>query len=289
VIQWRDAASPRCIQSKRTLRMSLRDIHPYLITRDAAATIDTVLTSLADFPSVVVYDNGSTDDTIERCRRYPNVRVETGPFYGFGPTYNHAAGLADGDWVLSVHADEELSRGLVASLAALEPGDPNTVYTVDRHNLFLGRDVRRGGWGRDYPPRLYHRRVCRFNDAPVHENLILPAGVRTVRLAGPLWHQAVTDIDQFLKRISYYSELRRRREARIHPAPVILLRAFWAFFRSYGLQLGVLEGWRGMVIAWSNATGTFFRHMKRHADRELERERRDAVAAKDSAVSGANH
>jgi glycosyltransferase involved in cell wall biosynthesis len=253
--------------------MSLRDIHPVLITRNAAATIERALGSLGDFPSVVVYDNGSTDDTIALCRRFSNVRVETGEFFGFGPTYNHAAGLADGDWVLSVHADEQLSPELVRLMDALDLSDPMTAYTVDRRNLFLGRDVRRGGWGRDHPPRLYHREKFRFNDAPVHENLILPEGARLVHLRGRLWHDAVTDVDEFLRRISYYSELRRKRQGKVHPAPVILLRAFWAFFRSYILQLGILAGWRGMVIAWSNATGTFFRHMKRHADRAVARER----------------
>jgi hypothetical protein len=53
---------------------------------------------------------------------------------------------------------------------------------------------------------------------------------------------------------------------------VILLRAGWAFFRTYVLQLGALEGWRGMVIAMSNANGTFFRHMKRYVDARVARE-----------------
>lgn len=259
--------------------MSLRDICPVLITRDAAGTIETALTSLEDFPRVVIYDNGSTDDTIELCRRFPNTRVETGEFFGFGPTYNHAADLADSDWVLSVHADEKLSEELVASLAAAGLDDPLIAYTVDRHNLFLGKDVRRGGWGRDYPVRLYNRRSCRFNDAPVHENLLLPAGAKRVRLKGPLWHQAVTDVDQFLRRISYYSELRRSRKGKIYSPPVILLRAWWAFFRSYVLELGVLDGWRGMVIAVSNATGTFFRHIKRYADHATQREHASAPGA----------
>jgi hypothetical protein len=44
------------------------------------------------------------------------------------------------------------------------------------------------------------------------------------------------------------------------------LRAVWAFWRTYLLQLGILEGWRGLVIAWSNANGVFFKYMKAYAD-----------------------
>src|SRR5690242_16030440 len=70
--------------------MSTSDIYPVLITRDAAATIERTLESLAAFPEVVVYDNGSTDATIELCGRFPNVRVVTGEFFGYGKTKNHA-------------------------------------------------------------------------------------------------------------------------------------------------------------------------------------------------------
>ena len=99
--------------------MSVRDIYPVLITRDAAATIERTLESLAGFPEVVVYDNGSTDATIERCRRFANVRVETGDFFGYGKTKNHAVSLARGDWVLSIDADEYVGETLLAELENL--------------------------------------------------------------------------------------------------------------------------------------------------------------------------
>jgi hypothetical protein len=57
---------------------------------------------------------------------------------------------------------------------------------------------------------------------------------------------------------------------------VILVRAWWAFFRTYIVQLGVLEGWRGMVIAVSNANGSFYKHMKRYVDANLAKEQRQA-------------
>lgn len=246
--------------------MSLQSIHAVLITRDAGATIAKTLESLRDFGEVVVYDNGSTDDTLAVCARYANVNVTTGPFLGFGPSKNHAAGLADGDWILSIDADEYVGDELLAELEQLELGDGSVAYAVERHNLFMGTHVRRGGWGNDWLVRLYHRGRCRFDDARVHEKVVVPDGVRVARVSGALWHQAVTDIDQFLHKISFYSELRRSPTARGHSPFVTFLRAGWAFFRSYVLQLGFLEGWRGLIIANCAAQGTFFKHMKRYVD-----------------------
>jgi glycosyltransferase involved in cell wall biosynthesis len=246
--------------------MSLQDIHPVLITRDAAATIERTLESLSAFGEVVVYDNGSTDETLKLCARHANVKVATGPFLGFGPSKNHAASLANGDWILSIDADEYVGDDLLETLRRLDLGDGHIAYAVERHNLFMGKHVRRGGWGNDWLVRIYHRGYCRFDDARVHEKVSVPAGVRVARVSGALWHQAVTDIDQFLHKISFYSELRRGPAARRHSPLVTFLRAGWAFFRSYVLQLGFLEGWRGLVIANCAAQGTFFKHMKRYVD-----------------------
>jgi glycosyltransferase involved in cell wall biosynthesis len=237
-----------------------------LIVRDAEATLAECLASLAFCAEVVVYDNGSTDRTAEIARRFANVRLHSGEFTGFGPTKNRAAALATYDWILSIDADEAVTPELGGSLRAADLSDPAVVYSVWRHNYLLGRRVRHSGWGRDWLPRVYHRTRARLTDAAVHENLTFDPGVRVVPLAGPLRHAAVRDLGELLVKVNRYSELRRRTRPVVMPAPMILLRAIWAFFRTLVLQAGFLDGWRGLVIAWSNANGVFFKYMKPYAD-----------------------
>lgn len=247
--------------------MSIDQIYPVLITRNAVATIEQTLRSLAAFPEVIVYDNGSTDETIERCQRFPNVKVMTGGFFGYGPTKNHAVSLARGDWVLSIDADEYLSQALLEELSTIRLDDPSVVYAVERHNLFLGKDLRHGGLGNDWLVRLFNRSRCRFNDAAVHEKVVVHADCATTRLRGALWHQACTDLDQMLDKISRYSELNRRIGATARGPLHIWLGSCWSFFKSYILKRGFLEGWRGLAIAYGDAAGAFFKHMKRYADK----------------------
>jgi len=253
--------------------MALSDIRPVIITRDAARTIVATLTSLAEFPEVVVYDNGSEDATLDLVSNFTNVRLITGEFLGFGPTKNHAASLAAGDWILSIDADESVSPMLLASLDAIDLDNPKQTYSVHRHNLFMGRDIRWGGWGNDWLVRVYHRGYARLSDALVHEKVIVPPDVKPRRIEGALWHDNISDIDQLLQKISDYTELRRQEVGgKIYSPAWTLLRTVWAFLRSYVLKLGVLAGWRGLVIATSDAVGTFFKHMKRYSD---DRGRRD--------------
>lgn len=254
--------------------MSTQQICPVLITRDAATTIERTLTTLREFPEVIVYDNGSTDGTVELCKRFENAKVVVGEFFGFGRTKNHAVSLARGDWVLSIDADEYVSEELLTQLRALDLADPAVAYAIERHNLYMGKDIKRAGVGNNWLVRLFNRRRCRFSDALVHEKVVVPEGCTTVRLNGPLWHQVITDLDQVLQKISRYSELSRRDGGRTRSAANILLRTFWSFFKSYVLKRGFLEGWRGIVIAQSDATGTFFKHMKRYADKATATEKR---------------
>jgi glycosyltransferase involved in cell wall biosynthesis len=249
--------------------MSLSKIYPVLITRNAAGTIARTLESLSEFPEVTVFDNGSNDDTLAICARFPNVRVHTGEFRGFGPTKAHAVGLAGGDWVLSIDADEYLSRDLLESLRRLALGNDRVAYAIERHNLFMGRHIRYGGWGNDWLIRLFNRNQCQFNDAVVHEKVNVPDGVRIERIEGALWHQAVTDIDEFLVKISRYSTLEIQRGSKVLHPGLIMLRACWASFASYVLRGGFREGWRGLVLAYCFGIGCFFKHMKRYVHQRV--------------------
>jgi glycosyltransferase involved in cell wall biosynthesis len=249
---------------------SIEQLHPVVIARDAAGTIATTLASLRAFPEVVVYDNGSTDETVAICARFANVRVERGPFYGFGPTKNHAASLAAGPWILSIDADERVDAELLEQLGRLDLSETRRAYAVDRRNLLLGKHVRRAGWGNNWLVRVYHRGTCRFSDVRVHEKVVVPRGVSLFRLEGGLWHDAVCDIDQFLHKVSLYSELNRGASPKIRSIPHILAGAACAFIRSYVLRLGFLEGWRGLLIAHCDAEGTFFKHFKRYVDAQTQ-------------------
>ncbi|MEO1573674.1 MAG: hypothetical protein AAFU65_01800, partial [Pseudomonadota bacterium] len=119
----------------------------------------------------------------------------------------------------------------------------------------------------------FHRQHHRFTDAAVHEKVATHDQTRLVTLPGTVLHAAVRDLGQFLQKVDRYTEIRRQTQSRTYPAPIIVLKAAFAFFRSYVLELGILAGWRGLAIAWSNANGVFYKYMKILADHRVARER----------------
>ncbi|MEN0045213.1 MAG: glycosyltransferase, partial [Pseudomonadota bacterium] len=87
--------------------MSTVPVSAVIIAANAAETIGACLDSLSRLDEVVVYLNGSTDDTAAHCAQYGNGRVHVGPFLGFGPTKQAAVDLARNDRVFSIDTDEQ--------------------------------------------------------------------------------------------------------------------------------------------------------------------------------------
>src|SRR5690606_4923906 len=77
-----------------------------MLTRNSSRFVEKALAALAGFDEILVLDNGSTDDTMEIARRFPNVQLIEHEFIGFGPLKNLAADAARNDWILNVDSDE---------------------------------------------------------------------------------------------------------------------------------------------------------------------------------------
>lgn len=237
-----------------------------IITRNAGSTLRQTLDALQGIDNVVVFDNGSDDDTLHIAASYANVSLHQGDFIGFGPTKRYAVSLAEHDWILSLDADEAPSPLLMEAITSwVSSASIDDVGQILRENWMLGRPVRHSGWGNDRLIRLFNRKKHNFNAAMVHESIALDPNSNVQRLSGVIKHDAVIDLSQFLEKVNRYSTLRADSGAlKAYPVPVIFAKALFAFLRTYLLQRGCLDGWRGLVIAVSNSNGVFWKYMKRY-------------------------
>jgi glycosyltransferase involved in cell wall biosynthesis len=248
-----------------------------IICKNSAVTLQKSLESTQDFDEVVIYDNGSEDDTMVIASNFPNVSLHQGSFEGFGPTKNHAVSLARHDWVFSLDSDESITGELIDFLRSWKPESNHTAGFVLRKNFFMGRYVKHGGWGNDWLLRVFNRTTHQFDDALVHEKVLASKGTFEQKLSGAIDHNAVQDIGQFLVKVNRYTEISRRQKKKtFHPA-IILLRSLFAFIRSYFIRAGFIDGWRGLVIAWNEANGVFYKYMKRYVDIATEREKNQST------------
>jgi (heptosyl)LPS beta-1,4-glucosyltransferase len=227
--------------------------------RDEAGRIADFIASNDWVEEIIVADNGSGDDTADRASA-AGARVIDARGLTIAGARNAGADAARHDWILALDTDERVSSLLREELPRLLTAASATAYEVRRRNLYLGREQRRGSWGRDWIVRLY-RREHRFIDTPVHEKLEPVADIGT--LAGEIDHDPYRDLSHHMAKMDRYARWGAEqlwREGKRATAFDLAFRPAWRFLKAYLLGLSILDGKFGLVTAMLGAQTAFMKY-----------------------------
>ncbi len=243
----------------------MQSISVVIICKDEADVIGETLKSLQGLTdNIIIYDNGSTDSTIEIVKQF-NVQLHRGNWEGFGKTKTKAIALSKYDWVLNLDADEAIDDDLRQTLLAIELNNEKTVYEMRFKNFLGNKYLKHGEWGNDKHIRLFNRKVVHWNDAPVHEQLIMTEGTAIKRLKGYVLHKTMRDVEDYktktikyaiLSADKYFQERKKAGWFKLNIAPA------FTFFNYYILKLGFLDGHAGYICARMTAWYTFLKYKR---------------------------
>lgn len=254
-----------------------------LATRNEQKNIERCLASVKGIADeVIVVDEYSTDKTREIAERL-GAKVFLEPHYDiFHVTKEKALRRAQGDWVLQLDADEEVTPELSKQIKQVLTGDyvyrKNRLferhrelveardgkigkkvgeiagYFIPRRNIFLGRSLIHAGVYPDGVIRLVKNGKARFPQKSVHEQIELDGEVSW--LSGDLLHYDSPTFKRYLARANRYTDLKAAEFARgkISKSPFAfvyfsLFKPFFVFINLYFRHLGFLDGPRGFL--WS--------------------------------------
>ena len=237
-----------------------------IITKNEAANIRACLESVAWADEIIAVDSGSTDDTVSICKAMGARVYVHADWQGFGQQKNRALNYATKDWVLSIDADERVTPELREELIQAMNEEYASGYYLPRLSQFCGALIHHSGWYPDYVLRLFKRDAGRFSDNLVHESVLLTG--RTAKLKSPLSHYSYLTIDDVERKVEHYSTAAAQQMFQSGKQSNWLdaiLRAGWAFVRTYILRLGVLDGSAGWNIARMNARTTYLKYRKLEA------------------------
>ena len=235
-----------------------------LITKNEEANLKDCLESVSFADEIIVVDSQSSDKTQEIARSFGAKLEITSDWPGFGPQKNRALNLATQDWVLSIDADErvtpELKQEILTAIASPNAAD---CYAIPRSSWYCGRFMKHSGWYPDYVDRLFKRGSAKFSDHLVHERL-LPTG-SSGKLKNHFLHYSYRDFSQVLKKVDVYSSAAAQqafKQGKKGGLGEALIHGFWAFFRTYVLRRGFLDGKHGLALAISNAATSYYKYLK---------------------------
>jgi glycosyltransferase involved in cell wall biosynthesis len=219
-------------------------------------------TGLTD--DILIYDNGSNDGTQEIVK-LSNARLCEGVWEGFGKTKNKANALAKYDWILSFDADEAIDAELKKNLLELELTDELKLYEFRFKNFLGTKWLRFGEWGNDKHIRLFNRKQVKWNDADVHESLLVPAEAKEIILPGYVLHKTAASVDEYRSKMKKYAALNAEKYFKLGKKASIFriyLSPVFSFIFNFFFKLGFLDGTTGFSCAKVNAEYTFKKYKK---------------------------
>lgn len=233
-----------------------------IITKNEASRIEHCLRSIEWVDEIIVFDSGSSDQTVEICKRYtPHVYITDWP--GFGIQKNRAIEKASGDWILSLDADEQISDALHKEITETIQQSALNGFDIPRLSYYCGQPMHHSGWWPDYVPRLFRSGKGAFDNTIIHERLRIEGN--TGKLSNPIIHYSFPDMESVLNKVNQYSSLNAEKlHAQGQQSSLLkaIGKGIWAFIRTYIIQRGFLDRERGFMLAVSNAEGTYYKYIK---------------------------
>lgn len=234
-----------------------------IVAKNEAHNIVECVQSCSFADEILVLDSGSTDGTVELARTAGAKVIET-DWPGYGPQQQRGIALATQEWVLSLDADERISPELRNEVlqAVMHPRADG--YRLPRLSTFCGTFIHHSGWRPDYTLRLVRRELAGFTDHFLHANMTVHG--RKADLKHPIIHYSYRDLRDVLDKLDRYSTGNAKdMMTRGMPSAGLgqaLAHGFWAFFRTYVIRAGFLDGATGLMLAIYNCECTYYKYLK---------------------------
>ena len=230
---------------------------------DDEGTLARCLESIAFADEVIVVVDAKSRDQTEKIATELATRVEIHPYRGDLEQKRFTSGLATGNWLLSIDADEVVSPELAQSIRDAVVKPDAVGYEMNRVAWHLGRWVRHGDWHPDWKLRLFERSHSRWVGRNPHGRVEVEGAVS--RLEGDLYHYSYRDLADQIERIHSHSSQAAEalyaegRQARLLD---LVLRPPARFLRSYVLKRGFLDGTVGLLVACAIGYSVFLKYAK---------------------------
>jgi glycosyltransferase involved in cell wall biosynthesis len=235
-----------------------------IITYNEEKNIERCITSLVNIADeIVVVDSGSNDKTQEIALTL-GAKVVINKFEGHIQQKNFAITQTSNEWVISLDADEALSKKLKTSLLKVKEDLKGNGYKFNRLSNYCGKWIKHCGWYPDTKLRLFKKGQGSWKGKNPHDKYILDSGEET-HLEGDLLHYTFYNVSEHKAQIIKFSNVAAQSLFELNKKSnwaLIIGKTVFKFFRNYLLKRGFLDGITGFHICRLSAHATYLRYYK---------------------------
>lgn len=238
-------------------------ISAVVLTKNEEKNIVDCLESISFCDELIIVDDFSDDRTVELAEKYfmnnKKLKIFKRKLDGdFSSQRNFAMEKAKSEWILFLDADERatplLKKEIIYKIDELKHIDG---FFVNRTNVLWGKPLRFGEFLGEKRIRLGKKKSGAWVNK-VHEVWNVKGHIQT--LNNPILHYPHESLDEFLKKINSYSEIRAKELYVKGVRSNILKIVFYTkskFLYNYFLRLGFLDGIRGLFVALLMSLNSF--------------------------------
>jgi glycosyltransferase involved in cell wall biosynthesis len=242
--------------------MSIK-ISATIITFNEENNIKRCIKSLDFCDEIIVVDSLSNDNTCAIAKEL-GVKVINQKFLGHIAQKQLAVDNCNNDWILSLDADEEVSKELKESILTLVTSDlVNDAYSMNRVSFHLGRWIRYGGWYPDKKVRLFNKLKASWGGYNPHDKVIVNGSVG--HLKGDLLHYVFDDLRHNIDTNNSYSSIMANdlnKNGKKFSYIKLFLKPVGKFLEVYIYKKGFLDGMAGFIIAVGASYSMFLKFAK---------------------------
>tara|TARA_B100000401_G_scaffold213084_1_gene143766 strand:- start:1226 stop:1990 length:765 start_codon:yes stop_codon:yes gene_type:complete len=235
-----------------------------IITYNEEKNIERCITSLVNIADeIVVVDSGSNDKTQEIALTL-GAKVVINKFEGHIQQKNFAITQTSNEWVISLDADEALSKKLKTSLLKVKEDLKGNGYKFNRLSNYCGKWIKHCGWYPDTKLRLFKKGQGSWKGKNPHDKYILDSG-EEIHLEGDLLHYTFYNVSEHKAQIIKFSNVAAQSLFELNKKSnwaLIIGKTVFKFFRNYLLKRGFLDGITGFHICRLSAHATYLRYYK---------------------------
>ena len=228
-------------------------ISAIILTKNEENTIVDCLESVSWCNEIIIIDDYSTDRTLEVIKSFnPGAKIIQRKLDGdFASQRNFGLEKAKNDWILFVDADERLSNGLKGEIQDFleEKNKKYDAFYLIRKDIMWSKELKHGEVG--------NIRLLRFGKkdsgewkGKVHEIWEVKGSIGVLKM--PLYHYPHQTVEEFLREINSYTDLRAKELFERGEKVGFLKIIFYPLLKfkvNYFLKMGFLDGIEGLVFA----------------------------------------
>ena len=226
--------------------------------KNIARCIESVK-NIAD--EIVVVDSFSTDQTIAIAESY-GAKVTQTKWLGYALTKNFGHALTANDYILSLDADEALSKELQQSILVVKE-NLSGAYEMNRLTNYCGNWIKHSGWYPDKKIRLFNKKTTQWKNLIVHEHIEFTAVEVVHFLKGDLLHYSFSTLIDHKNKIEKYAKLESQKVQHYSLFKIQFKKIFSpvvTFLKMFFLKSGWMDGVAGWHVARLSAYASWKRY-----------------------------